>query len=298
MFSGWLSGCAVKKDMKFFSETGSDVNIVVYPCGTEKCWFDPKDWSASGESLELESEGVYRYSMNQFIRAYSNEGKYIYLSSELLEKSFQKACLEIGLEFSRMCLWCSTVAQNKKYPPAWYDYLLRFMNERVNAPDFGIDAAGAEKEDKRLFPRNYILGGFGNENGGNAARSECIYLRIFGRWYIDRTGAESMKRLYSGTVTGIPALGRAAGTAAENLQKEFILYAFRKYIAGNEESSILGYDARSEIQPFGFTVTRIGKVEKDGPCMVSLRPETVSGSERLYIIAVQSNSKTAGEGTK
>ena len=43
MSGGWAGGSNIRLDMSAASDTGRDVNIVIYPCGAGRCWFDPKD---------------------------------------------------------------------------------------------------------------------------------------------------------------------------------------------------------------------------------------------------------------
>lgn len=294
MFAGCraVDGGLLKIPFEDLSDTAGSVNVVVYPCGGKYCWFDPKDWFADEKDFALLSGEEWRYPGSQRIKGCSNEGKYIYLSSEMLEESFEESLSAIGREMARMCLWSRKTARVKTYIPAWYSYMLSYMNERLLSPLCGTDLAMKDGKDESLFARTYPSGGLWSDDGGSCSMLDCLYARMFGKWLLETYGNEINRKLFESPGSGTTALEKMTGMTMEALTREFALHILEDAASGKEDSPrMFGHDARYNLMPYGCIVTYIGTTSKDGECRLNFGSMTVGRNERLYIAIRQGNRK-------
>ena len=294
MFAGCYGedGWPLKRPFGEISDTAGAVNVVVYPCGGKYCWFDPKDWFADEDDLDCLSGGDWHYSMHQVIKKYSNEGKYIYLSSEMLEDSFEESLSAIGAAMARMCLWSQKTARFRAYVPAWYSYMLSYMNERLLSPLCGTDLAGGEDADKKLFAKAYPSGGLRPDNGTECTPLDCLHARTFGRWLLETQGDRIIRKIIESPGSGMPALEKTTGMKTDALIREFALDILGKALSGNDDSPhIFGHDARYRLMPYGCAVTYIGTTDREGECRLNFGSMTVGRNERLYIAIRRTNDK-------
>ncbi|MDD5790751.1 MAG: hypothetical protein PUE30_09565 [Spirochaetia bacterium] len=149
-------------DMSSYSPTGTKVNIVIYDIG------------ADYNNAEEYQTGVvgYFYSKDYGLNSgtiypKSNSGKYFYVDSGYINKSFDQTVSTLAHEFQHMIGFNQKYILNGKNSETWYSEMLSMLCEDLMQEHLGIEDGNSPKGRTQTFNALYFYSGISEYNESN-----------------------------------------------------------------------------------------------------------------------------------
>ncbi len=192
-----------KYPMKYLSDTGTKVNIVVYDVakdyGTNSPsgivgYFFAKDFFPNEADI---SRLGYSYPYSWNVYNYSNEGKYFYIDSYYAVYYLNMVFSTLAHEFQHMILYGNKYMNYSVYPSTWFNEMMSMICEDMMQEFLDIDDKDSPKGRLPMFERGYDTVGLEYlQSSSKLVLQSYADTYAFGAWLVRNFGGTKLiKRL-------------------------------------------------------------------------------------------------------